>query len=440
MELALLGGEKKIDAVNMDIFHWPVVTERDEEAVLSVLRAGSMSGLDQTRAFESEFAEWHGRAYGVGFHNGTAALQAAMWGCHVGVGDEIICPSVTYWASAMPAYSLGATVVFADCDPITMCVDPASVRRMISPKTKAIVAVHLGGHPAEMDELTAIAEEHDIPIIEDVSHAHGGLYRRRQVGTFGRVAAFSLMGGKPLAAGEMGVFVTDDREVRDRAIAFGQYIRYNEKEIDTDYLREWQGLPLGGYKYRVNQLSSALARTQLAEYDRRMSDIQQAMNYFWDRIEEVPGLKGHRPDPESGSTMGGWYSPMGHYDSDALGGLSVTRFAEAVRAEGSICTPGGYKPLHLHPVFNSVDVYGHGKPTRIANADRDVRQPRGSLPVSESINARVVKVPWFKHPDRAEIDRHVEAYHKVMRGYQDLLEGDPGNQGDVGAWSAYHRS
>ncbi|MEZ4637833.1 MAG: hypothetical protein R2856_23230 [Caldilineaceae bacterium] len=128
-------------------------------------------------------------------------------------------------------------------------------------------------------------------------------------------------------------------------------------------------------------------------YDERIATIRKAMNYFWDLLADVPGLKAHRTPVDSDSNMAGWYAPHGIYQPDALGGLSVTRFAEAVRAEGSDCTPGVNKPLHLHPLLNIADVYGHDRPTRIAFSDRDLRQPPGSLPVSEQIGQLTYSIP-----------------------------------------------
>jgi len=187
-------------------------------------------------------------------------------------------------------------------------------------------------------------------------------------------------------------------------------------------------------------MSSAIGRVQLKHYDERMVAIQAAMNYFWDRLEGTPGIAAHRPPKGSGSTMGGWYAARGLYRPEELGGLSVTRFCEALRAEGvAEAAPGANRPLHLHPLFNDVDVYGHGKPTRIAHSDRDLRQPRGSLPVTEAASGRIMSIPWFKHPDDGRIDEYVEAYRKVSAGYRDLLAGDAGNPPEVGGWHFFQR-
>ena len=431
--LAIHGGPKAVRTDPGDVFRWPIITNEDEEAVLEVLRRGGMSGTDVTIQFEKEFAQWQGLKYALGFSSGTAALHGAMFGCKIGVGDEIICPSVTYWASVLQCFSLGATVVFAEIDPQTLCIDPKDIEHRVTDHTKAIMVVHYVGYPADMDPILAIARRHGLKVIEDVSHAQGGLYKGEKVGTFGDVAAMSLMSGKSFAVGEAGMLATDDREIYERALAFGHYGRYDDR-IQTEYLKAFRGLPLGGYKYRMHQLSSALGRVQLRYYDQRCKEIRKAMNYFWDLLAGVPGLRAHRPPRDSGSNMAGWYSPRGLYRPEELGGLSVTRFAEAVRAEGSICTPGVNKPLHLHPLFNTCDVYGHGVPTRIAHADRDLCQPPGSLPVSEKIGTLTYRIPWFKRCCPETIEEHADAYRKVAENYGELLEDDPGNPPDLGGW------
>ncbi len=434
--LALLDGPKAVQSDPGDMFTWPIVTAEDEAAVLDVLRRGAMSGTDVTRQFEQEYAAWQGSQYALGHSTGTAALHAAMYGCKVGVGDEIICPSITYWASCLPAYSLGATVVFAEIDPQTLCLDPADVEHRITSRTKAIVTVHYLGHPADMDPIMEIARRHGVRVIEDVSHAHGALYKGRRVGTLGDVAAASCMTGKSLAIGEAGILTTDDREIYERALAFGHYERFGANaDLETDYLQPLTGLPLGGYKYRMHQMSAAVGRVQLRQYDARIAEIQRAMNHFWDLLEGVPGLRAHRPPKGSGTTMGGWYAARGLYVPEELGGLSVTRFAQAVRAEGAPCSPGVNAALHLHPLFSTADVYGHGKPTRIANTTGDARhlqQPPGSLPISEGIGARTYSIPWFKHHRPEIIREYAAAFRKVAENYRDLLPDDPGNPPHIG--------
>ena len=418
-KLAILGGPKTVTAEAGDMFAWPIVTKEDEDAVLEVLRRGGMSGTDVTRQFEKEMAEWHGLEFALGFNTGTAALHTAMWACGVGRGDEVICPAFTYWASGLPALNLGATVVFCDVDPDTLCLDPKVLERHITERTKAIVVVHLSGYPADMDPILEIAARHNVKVIEDVSHAHGGLYKGRLLGTIGDVGAFSLMSGKSLAIGEAGMFVTRSREIYERGLAFGHYARHNELTLPE--LVRAKGLPQGGFKYRMHQLSSAMGRVQLRHYSERNTEILKAMNLFWDKVGDVPGVKPHRPDPSTGSAMGGWYAARGLYRAEELKGLPVQRFAEAIQAEGSIGGKTGRRSLHLHPVFNDVDIYGDGKPTRIAFTDRDVRQHMGSMPVADHFEDRCISIPWFKHYRPEVIEQHAAAWRKVALNADQLL-------------------
>jgi dTDP-4-amino-4,6-dideoxygalactose transaminase len=431
--LAILGGPKAVRTDPGDIFKWPIIAREDEEAVLEVLRRGAMSGTDVTRQFEQEFAEWHGVKHALAHCSGTASLHAAMWACGVGVGAEIIAPSLTYWASALPALNLGASIVFAEVEPHTLCLDPNDIERRITKRTKAIVPVHYCAHPCDMDPIMEIAERHGVKVIEDVSHAHGGLYKGRLLGTLGHAAAFSLMSGKSLVAGEGGILITDDRRIYERAMAFGHYERTGSggystfhagsaSDITDPELAKLGGLPLGGFKYRMHQLSSAVARVQLKHYRQRMGEIEKAMNRFWDLLDGVPGIRAHRPPAASGSTMGGWYAACGLYVPDELGGLPVEKFCEAVLAEGAYARPGVNHPLHLHPLLHEADVYGHGRPTIIANADRDLRQGKGSLPVTESMPSRTFGVPWFKH-DRPEIiEEHALAFRKAAERADELRD------------------
>lgn len=427
--LALLGGEKAVTLDPGDMFKWPIVTSEDEEAVVQVLRDGNMSGTDITKLFEAEYAEWVGTRYGLGYCNGTSAVYAAMWACGVGAGDEVIAPSMTYWATCASALSLGAAVNFADIDPDSLCIDPSDIEHRIGPRTRAIIVVHYAGHPADMDSIMEIANRHGVKVIEDVSHAQGSLYKGRQCGTMGHIGALSMMAGKSFAIGEAGVIVTDDKDLYERCIAYGHYERtgvpsmYNpsDKMIDSDDLLTYAGAPMGGHKHRMNQTCAAMGRVQLKYYPKRIAEIQKAMNRFWDLLEDVPGVVAHRPGADSGSTMGGWYAAHGLYRSDALFGLSCEKFCEALRAEGFSTRAGANGALHLHPLFHEADIFNMGKPTMVSFGQRDVRQWRGALPVSESINEITFSIPWFKH-DRPEIiDEYVEAIRKVTANAESIV-------------------
>ncbi len=425
-KLALLGGEPIVkQAAPADLFKWPIISKEDEEAVMDIVRNNNFSGTDITTKFQDEFAAWQGRKYAIAYTNGTMSLTAAMFAIGLGIGDEIICPTKTYWGSVSQAMNFGASAVFCNITD-NLSLDPDDLERCITPKTKAIMVVHYFGYPCDMDRIMEIANKHNLYVIEDVSHAHGTMYKGRKVGTFGHVAAMSMMSWKVFAAGELGMLVTDDRKIYERAMAFGHYERNNAAFIkESEDLKDYFHIGLGGVKGRANQVSCALGRGQLKYFDERCKEIRKAMNYFYDQLEGLPGLRPVRVDESTGSTMGGFYNPNCAYYPEQLGGLSAKRFAQAVTAEfnGAFgCWEGGNYCLHTHKFFKTFDLFHTGKPGRIAFADRDVREDDKYLKPSEE--KYCIGMPWFKKYDKEWIDLYASAIKKVVENYEELLEGD----------------
>ena len=425
-KLALLGGEPIVkQAAPADLFKWPIITQEDEEAVMDIVRNNNFSGTDITTKFQDEFAAWQGRKYAIAYTNGTMSLTAAMFAIGLGIGDEIICPTKTYWGSVSQAMNFGASAVFCNITD-NLSLDPEDLERCITPKTKAIMVVHYFGYPCDMDKIMEIANKHNLYVIEDVSHAHGTMYKGRKVGTFGHVAAMSMMSWKVFAAGELGMLVTDDRKIYERAMAFGHYERNNGAFIkECDDLKDYFHIGLGGVKGRANQVSCALGRGQLKYFDERCKEIRKAMNYLYDQLEGLPGIRPVRVDESTGSTMGGFYNPNCAYYPEQLGGLSAKRFAQAVTAEFNgafACWEGGNYCLHTHKFFKTFDLFHTGKPGRIAFADRDVREDDKYLQPSEE--KYCIGMPWFKKYDKEWIDLYASSIRKVVENYEELLDGD----------------
>ncbi len=425
-ELAVFGGDPVVTTPRTDLFAWPIFGPEEEAAVLEILRRPNYFDDQVVPAFEREFAAWLGVEYAITESSGTHAVLGALFACGVGAGDEVIVPTSTYWASCVQVLSLKATPVFADIDPDTLNIDPADVARRITDRTRAIVVVHLLGYPVDMDAINALAKPRAIKVIEDASHAHGSVYQGRRVGTLGDIAAFSLC-GKPLAVGEGGIIATANRQLFERAIAWGHNFRFHAQEVHDPALLQYAGLPLGGVTSRMHNLSGAIGRVQLRSYDRRIAEIDQAMNYFWDLLEGTPGIRAHRPPAGSGSNMGGWYNPHAIYHSEELSGLSAARYVEAVRAEGypSWTRKCIKDPLHAHPLFHDADVYHDGIPTMLAHAERDWRMAWGSLPNAEQV--RAFTVPEFRRFDPGAIELYAGIFKKVSRLHEELLAGDRGD-------------
>ena len=427
--LAVNGGDKSIENFNKDFCAWPIITDEDRTAIIEVLDNRAMSGTEITKNFEKEYKEWIGANFALGYCNGTSSLHAAMWACGVGAGDEIICPSTTYWASCTAALSLGAAINFADIDPETLCIDPKDIEHRIGSRTKAIIVVHYAGYPADMDQIMEIAKRHNVKVIEDASHAHGSIYKGRHAGTLGDIAGMSMMTGKAFAIGEAGLMTTNNRELYERCISFGHYARtgapsnFNavDAQVTDPELLKFSGIPLGGYKHRMNQWCAAMGKVQLKYYPERIAEIEKAMTYFCDLLDAIPGLKTHRPSKDSGLTKGGWYLPVCHYIPEKLKNVPVETFCEAVNAEGITCNPGINKPLHLHKVFHEADIFNMGQPTMISFGQRDVRQGPGTLPVSEGICTRTFTLPKFITFDKIEIEKVASAYKKVVDNIKELV-------------------
>ena len=421
-KLALLGGQPLMEHFDLpeEMFRWPIIGAEDEAAVLDVLRTKRISGNDITVQFEKEFAEWNRTRYAVCAANGTMALEAAMFAVGLQAGDEIICPTKTYWATCLSAQKLGASVVFANSDPDTVCLDPADLERCLSPWTKAIMVVHYWAHPCDMDRICAFAKAHGLKLLEDVSHAQGGLYKGRKLGTFGDAAAMSLMSQKSFSAGELGILVTNETEAYERALAYLHYERNNESNIRDPALTPYLHVPLGAMKGRANQMCTALARIQLKYYDERTAEIREALNYFWDRLEGCPGVHGIRVNEREGSNMGGWYVPHFVYRPEETDGVSFHTFCDAVSAEIGWKVPtGGNIPLHTHPIFQTWDPMGLGKPARIAFAHRDVRALDAALTPTENILC--AEVPYFRKFIPAEIDKIANGFIKVIENRNELV-------------------
>ena len=439
-KLAILGGKPAIEEKPYpELFKWPIMGQEDYDAAMDVIVKNKFSGNDITEKFQAEFADWIGSKYAVCFTNGTMSLQVAMYGIGLSKGDEIICPTKTYWASIASAYCFGAVPVFANIND-DLVLDPNDLERCLSPKTKAIMVVHYLGMPCDMDAIMAFAKKHNLKVIEDVSHAQGGLYKGKRLGTFGDVGAMSLMSGKSFAAGELGIAVTNDRHTYERVLAFGHYDRNNAKRIQvSEELKPYFHISLSGMKGRVNQLCAALARVQLKYYDERCAEIRRSMNYFYDLIDQIPGLKGLRIDESTGSNMAGFYYPTILYNPDEFHGLTAKTYAKAVTAEMGTTVfdinAGANFCLHTHNLFQTFDLINGGKPSRIANADRDVRVLDEKL--KDAPNRNCFFAPWIKKFNKEWIEKLANVFKFVAENHESLLELDGITTTGGGHWHGF---
>ena len=229
--------------------------------------------------------------------NGTAALDAALFVLGIKQGDEVICPSYTYWATAMPAVTLGAKVVFCEVDPKSLNMDPEDFRKKITPMTKAVIPVHLWGLPCEMDEIIAVARENKIAVIEDACHTHGAEYKGKKMGTLGDFGIFSFQASKNLPGGEGGMLITDNENYYYQAVTLGHYRR--AADLPENYSK-YQHTCLG-FKHRMSPLHAAITRVQLKTLEKKnkillLDDFDRsrvADRYRWKILEYAKSLFGN---------------------------------------------------------------------------------------------------------------------------------------------------
>lgn len=412
--LALKGGPKAITIDDTEALKWPQIGEEEVKAVTALLMKGELSISEETYAFEKEFADYLGAKYALAHNNGTAAIHAAFFAVGVGPGDEVITPSYTYWATAMPILSCNAVPVFADVDPRNLCLDPNDVRRKITPQTKAIIVVHLWGMPAEMDDLVEIARENDLALIEDASHAHGAEYKGKKIGTIGDIGCFSLQTSKLMIGGEGGVLVTDNEEYYERAVALGHYERISN--LSERYRR--YAHTCFGWKYRISPLASAIARVQLRHLDERNSKRNRNLDYLNRELGKIRGIEPFETPPHVKRV---YYEYRIRFNSDHLSGISRDRLMEALHAEGAKVTAERYPLLHLQPIFQERNTYGKGCPFDCPHVKRKVFYKKGDLPVTERVQENILRLPTFPNAEKPLLDQYVDAFRKVAENVEELL-------------------
>jgi len=332
---------------------WPVFDWDDGAAVAETLRSGHLTQLTgyYVRDFEHAFAEWHGTNNCIATSSGTTAIHTALIALDVGPGDEVIVPAHTFIASATPVLHQRAKPIFADVDENTFCISPDSVHERLTSRTKAIIAVHLNGHPADLDPLRDIAEERGVALIEDAAQAHGALYKSKWVGTLGRVGCFSFWEDKIITTGgEGGAIITDDDTLADRM----RRIRHHgEGPIEGE--RAYYHLELG-YNYRMTSLQAVVGVYQLRSLAGYLENRRRNANYLSERLGELPHIT---PPFVADYAVHSYYK----YICKLAPYLDIQRFVQAVSAEGVPISRRYPTPLPQQPVFRDMGLSGLPCPT-----------------------------------------------------------------------------
>ena len=424
-KLALLGGTpiRSTEAPLED--RWPQVTDEDMAAVRRVFESGQFTGIHspEVEGLEAEYARYVGTQYALAFGSGTSSLHAAVAAAGCQPGDEVILPALTFLASATAVLHHLCIPVFADVDPRTFNIDPASVEAKISPRTRAIMAVDLHGLPADYDALRPLARKHGLVIIDDAAHAMGATYHGHKVGSLADITGTSIMPAKQLATcGEGGFLSTDREDCYNRASMirmFGEVIRKGEPRAYNAYTLGWN--------YRLNPIQAAFARSQLRRLDGYAATFSANGAYLAQGMRELPGLV--PPYIPEGSTHVYHMFRFG-VDPTAAGldvpaGRLMQAIHEAMAAEGLPLRFYQTIPVPGQTVFQLKEGFGRGLPWTLPGA-REVNYDIEDYPVALQVleTTRCIGASGTSGPNyflnRRTMDLYLEGFRKLWENLGDL--------------------
>jgi perosamine synthetase len=366
----------------------------DIDAVTSVLTSDWLTTGPRVTEFEHAFAQAVQVKDAVAVSNGTAALHTAMYALGIREGDEVIVPTMTFAATANCVLYRGARPVFADVDPGTLLIDPECVEALITPRTKAIIAVDYAGHPCDYDRLADIAEHHNLRLVDDACHALGGKYRNRPVGTLAELNTFSFHPVKHITTGEGGMIATDNPELARRMRLFrahGIATDHRQREQDGSWVYEMIDL---GYNYRLTDFQCALGTSQLKHLTAWVERRQEIARRYTSAFRDIPGVN---PLAVRKDVSHAYHLYVVQFDPAVLKNADRTCIFKALRAEG-IGVNVHYIPVHLHPYYR----------------DNLGTRP-GQCPVAESAYGRIISLPMFPRMSDRDAEDVITAVGKVAR-------------------------
>lgn len=407
-KLAILGGTP----VRTKPFpKWPIFDEREAKALLSVLESGLWGvGGKKKREFEERFAAYQHAKYAVAVTNGTAALEISLRALGIGCGDEVIVPAYTFMATAIAVLYVNAVPIFADIDPETYTMDPKSVESLISDKTRAIMPVHIGGRPADMDSLMAIARREGIHIVEDACQAWGAEWRGRRVGAIGDIGAFSFQSSKNITCGEGGAIVTNDEDLYLRAWSLHNCGRLPD--------RSWYEHYLPGSNYRMTEFQAAVLLAQMERFDEQTERRMENARYLTSKLSKIDGVKPLKDDDRV--TRNPYHLYIFKIEPEAFSGAPKAIIAKALQAEGIPASVGYSKPLYKETYLE----YFRKCPLSCQYYAKSVDYSRVRLPVTE--RACYQEALWIPQyvllGSREDMDDIVQAIEKVRENGDELKE------------------
>jgi dTDP-4-amino-4,6-dideoxygalactose transaminase len=374
-------------------FHKPAIGEDEIESVVETLKSGWLTTGHKVKRFEEDFARYVGSQHAVAVNSGTAALHLALDAVGIKEGDEVIVPTMTFTATAEVVLYFKARPVLVDCQRDTFNLDPSRIEAAITPKTKAIIPVHMAGQPCDMDEILSIAKEHDLRVIEDAAHALPASYHGRTIGTLGDITCFSFYATKTITTGEGGMATTENAEYADRMRVMSLHgISHDAWKRYTKEGSWYYEVLYPGFKYNLTDIAAAIGIEQLKKCNEFWQARQRIATIYekaFAELEEIQVPLARK------NIQHAWHLFAIQLELERLR-INRNQFIDALREKG-IGTSVHFIPLHLHPYYR--DKFGY-KP--------------GDFPNASAVFERIVSLPIYPTMTEGDVERVAGEVRKIV--------------------------
>lgn len=403
-KLALAGGKKAVLSSQKTFeeqTRWPQLGKDEINAIDVLFRDGNISTHPVIRDLEKAYCGRTGSKYALAHNNGTSALMAAFWALDLIPGDQILVPTATFWASALPMMWHGLVPVFCESEEKELGLDLEDVRKKWNQNVKAIVLVPLWGIPGNYGPILEFAREKNLRVIEDASHAHGALYQNKPVGSFGDISVFSLQGDKLAPAGEGGILLTDNIDYYHRALLLGDITRIIE--LDTPDRRF--AATSFGIKTRIAPVSAAIGLSSLHKLD--TSNTIRKVNMV--RLSEALSQYGFNCYGDTHNWSRTYFEYVARPHVDSVNNLSSADWLKALASEGCKVSKPRYPLLHEQPFFTE----GAFKKVLRLEESKCPEYLPGGFDKTRSVNEELIKFPCFTTSATTVLDEYISAIHKI---------------------------
>ncbi|MCY9379023.1 UDP-4-amino-4,6-dideoxy-N-acetyl-beta-L-altrosamine transaminase [Bacillus inaquosorum] len=392
-KLAITGGKPVRDSYLPYGRQW--LDEEDIQSVVDVLRGDYLTTGPTIDLFEQKVAEYAGSSYAVAFSSGTAALHAACFAAGISQGDEVITTPITFAASANCILYMGAKPVFADIDPLTYNIDPDSIEKLITPKTKAIIPVDFTGQPVNHDRIQKIAKANNLIVIEDAAHALGASYKGEKIGSISDMTMFSFHPVKHITTGEGGMITTNNKTYYEKLLQFRSHgITRDPKKLTQDHGSWYYEMHFLGFNYRMTDIQAALGISQLKKVDDFIETRNHLARIYNEKLKTISHI--HLPSQDSASTSS-WHLYIINLKLDQLKGNRDDIF-NAMQQE-NIGVNVHYIPVYLHPYYQRLGYQA------------------GLCPNAENLYKGIITLPLFQSMNERDADDVIKALKKVVDFY-----------------------